>query len=424
MKIPALRVAARSSSFTYRGENVRPAQVGQELSVSHLLEGSVRKDGVRLRINVHLTQVSTESPVWSETYNRSLDDIFQVQEEIAESVVQALRVELLGEPLQVRETDPEAYRLVLEGRYLLLRYDGGDGVEVEQAYRKALGIDPDYAPAWAGLALLYDLQTNFGALDREDGLAKAREAVDRALKLDPELAETWRVLADIRRGYDWDFPGAEDATKRALGLEPGNSTVVSSAAVQARTLGRFVEALDLAEQAVALDPMDLGARVQWGEILMYAGRLAEAEISFREVLALDPQSPGTNGYLSFVLLLSEGPQEALDQIERELIDPVRAQGRALALHAVGGRQEEADEALQVFANAFGHMGAFQVAEVHAFRGEADPAFEWLDRAYEQRDAGLTQIIGDPFLSNLVTDPRWRALLERVGLPTEIPSSGR
>lgn len=423
-KNPALRVAGRSSSFTYRGETVGDAQIGQELNVSHLLGGSVRKDGDQLRITVRLTQVSTESQIWSESFDRSLDDVFKVQEEIAESVVQALKVEFLGEAPGVPETDPEAYRLVLEGRYLLLHYDGGDGVEIEQAYLKALRIDPDYAPAWAGLALLYDLQVNYRVVDLENGLVKARQAVDRALTLDPELAETWLVLADIRRGYDWDFLGADEAMQRALDLEPGNSRVLGSAAGLALGLGKFGDALDLVDRAVALDPLDPSARVSQSATLLYSGRIAEAEVPLREALALDPQLPGVNALLCYVLVLLERPQEALDQLEEEVIEPARVHGKALALYALGGRQEAAGEALQDFASEFGHAGAFQVAQLHAFRGEVDQAFEWLDRAYEQRDAGLTQLIGDPLLSNLVTDPRWRALLERVGLPTGTPGSGR
>jgi TolB-like protein/cytochrome c-type biogenesis protein CcmH/NrfG len=417
-KIPELRVAARTSSFQFKGKTEDLRVIGEKLNVGTILEGSVRKQGRQVRITAQLIKVADGFHLWSETYDRELDDIFAVQEEIAHSVAGSLKVALLGAKTATPSTqgkNAEAYNAYLQGRYFLDRRGKENLEKAVGYYEQAVRLDPGYAPAWAGLAETRRSQADSTYLPLDEGYRKAREGVERALALDPNLAEAHAAMGWIRTHYDWDWAAADASFQRALVLEPGNAAVVRGAARMAATLGRFEEALALDRRAVEMDPLNARAYYNLGIYANYAGRLEEAVAAFKKALEINPEYPGLHSFLGRVYLAQARPQEALAEMEREPEPTWHGQGLALAYHALG-RKKEADAALAEYVAKFHDGWAYQIAEVYAFRGEADRAFEWLERAYAQRDGGLSEMKGDPLLKNLERDPRYAAFLKKMRLP--------
>ena len=239
VKIPELKVAARTSSFSYKGKDVKIAQIGEELNVSYVLEGSVRKAGNHVRITAKLVKADDGFHLWSETFDRTLDDIFVIQNEIAKAVVDELKINLLGAMPEGRTTDPKVYSLYLQGKYFN-NLRGEENLEKAVAvFKQALAVDPDYAPAWVGIAFTYSLQIFHGLRSEEENLTLALEAIENALAIDEHMATAWSGLAYLRRTYEWDWQGAKVAINKALQLEPNNVDVVGSAATLAGTFGRL-----------------------------------------------------------------------------------------------------------------------------------------------------------------------------------------
>jgi len=416
-KIQGLRVAARTSSFQFKGKNEDLRTVGEKLNVGAILEGSVRKQGSRVRITAQLIKVGDGFHLWSETYDREMNDIFAVQDEIARSVAGSLKVALLGKKTAIpssQGTNADAYNAYLQGEYFLKRH-GKENLEKSLGYyEQTIKLDPGYAPAWVGLAAARSDQADRGYLPVEEGYRKAREAAERALALDANLAEAHAAMGGIKMSYDWDWAGAEASYQRALALEPGNAKFVRNAGMLAKTLGRFDEALAQDRRAVELDPLSVPAHNTLGFAAYYAGRREEAAAALKKALELNPEFPGSHNSLGQVYLAQSHPQEALAEMEREPEPELRLQGQALAYHALG-RKKESDVALAELIAKYQAEAAFQIAEVYAFRGEADRALEWLERAYSQRDSGLAEMKGDPLLKSLERDPRYAAFLKKMRL---------
>lgn len=243
----------------------------------------------------------------------------------------------------------------------------------------------------------------------------ARQEVERALALAPDLAYAHAEMGWIKRAHDWDWEGADAAYQRALALEPGSRAAVVGASVLAFTLGRLDEAIGLDARAIELDPLSVGPRINLGIHLYYAGRLGEAAGALTKALELSPEFPITRALLGRVLLLQGRPQEALAEIEREPDQVWRRYGLCLAYHAAG-RAKEADATLAAFVKGYKDTMAFQIAEIFAYRGKPDEAFAWLDRAFAQRDGGMADLKNNPLLKPLEGDPRHAALFKRMRLP--------
>ena len=417
-KIPGLRVAGRTSSFQFKGKNEDLRTVGEKLNVSTILEGSVRKEGNRVRITAQLIKAADGFHLWSETYDRELKDVFAVQDEIARSVAGSLKVTLLGATTPASSAqgkNADAYNAYLQGRYF---YERRSKENVEKAvgyYEQAIKLDPGYAPAWAGLALARSRQADAGYVPVEEGYRNAREAAERALALDPNLAEAHAAIGRIKTNYDWDWAGADTSVQRALALEPGNAAVILGAARLAAALGRFDEALTLDRRAVELDPLNTFSHFDRGLHAYYAGRSEEAVAALKKLLEINPERPLAHELLGKVYLAQAHPQESLTEMERETESWGRLDGLALAYHALE-RKKESDVSLAELIAKFHMESAFQIAEVYGFRGESDKTFEWLERAYTQRDTGLAQLKGDPLLKNIEHDPRYAAFLKKMRLP--------
>ena len=278
-KTPQLRVIGRTSSFQFKGKNEDLRVIAEKLGVDHLLEGSVRKEGNRVRITAQLIKASDGSHLWSETYDRTLDDVFKVQDEIADAAAQAMKVTLFAGRLPERSVpaSSEAHNLYLEGRYFFKRRTKDDYEKAIVSFKKALAADRGFAPAWAGLAWVYALQAGLGLIPAESGSKQARDAAQRALGLDSKLVEAHTAMVYILTGYDWDWAGADAEVQQLLALDSGNADALYSAGLLARTLGRFDEAISLYQQAIARDPLNAGLHNNLGLALYYAGRLPEAE---------------------------------------------------------------------------------------------------------------------------------------------------
>jgi len=411
-KVPELRVISRSSAFSYKGKNIDIPTVAAQLNVAHVLEGSVRKAGNQVRITAQLIEARSDTHLWSETYERTLDDIFATQDEIAARVVEQLKLTLLGDAPTIQATDPEAYALVLQARYLGGQRTPDAFENAITLYEQALAIDPDYAAAWAGLASVYTNQANLGLRPIDEGHTLAREAASQSLTLDPAYAPAYRNLARIAQDYDRDFVAAARHYERALAMEPANTDIIGSAATMAASLGRLDQAIALAEYAVARDPVNPIAIARLGLYYLYAGRLDEAIASFRTTLTLSPGYIGGQIFSGMALLLKGEPESALVAMQKEAFEAWRLIGLAMAHHALG-QVAASDAALATLIEKYEKEWAYNIAYVLAFRGEADRAFEWLEQAVAYNDPGLAEIATEPLFSNIHDDPRWLPFLESI-----------
>ena len=413
-KIPDLKVAARTSSFQFKGKTGDIETIAEQLKVANVLEGSVRKSGNQVRITAQLIRADSGFHLYSETFDRTLDDVFGIQDEISAAVVDALKIKLLGAAPKSVEVNPEAYALYLQGRYFYARRTGTDWEKAARAYEQALQINPDYAAAWAGLSRVYASQAGATYIDLHPGYAQARQAAQKALALDSALPDSYLAEATIQMSYDWDWAGAEASLKHALELAPGLADAVTEMGLLQRYLGDLDQAVALERRAVELDPLSLRGLHALGMALIYAGQLDEADQVYQRLLTLNSEMPTANQARARVLQLKGRPQEALAIAEQEA-DPFWSEyGRLIAFYALG-RTDEADNRLPGFIEQNQHDSAFQIAQIYGFRGDDDKVFEWLDRAYVQRDGGLPEIMFDPYLRKYSGDPRWAAILKKVGL---------
>ena len=413
-KIPELKVTSRSSAFSFKGQNIDIPTVAQKLGVAHVLEGSVRKSGNRVRITAQLIEAGSDVHMWSETYDRELDDVFAIQDEIAREVVTVLQVQLLGTDITSNVIDTQAYTLYLKGRHLQQLRTEDSYKASEQAYRNAIAIDPDYAQAWAGLSETLRELANQGITDMQEGTEQARAAAIRALDLDDASPEAWAALADIQFVYDWDWDRSEATARTALQYGPGNTQALREMSTILRGLGRPEDALEFSRKAVELDPLNRDTLTSYALNYWALGRYDLSEAQYRRMLELFPGHADISGVIGGLLSLQGKPEEALPYIEKEQDGVWRTMFMASAYHQLG-REGESDLALQKLIDDYGYFGAFQVATIYALKANNDKAFEWLDISYEQRDGGFTHILNDSTFSSIHDDPRWENILQRVGL---------
>ena len=411
--IPDLRVIARTSSFSYKGKDVKIADIARELAVAYVLEGSVRKSGNNVRITAQLIRSVDSSHLWSATYDRTLDNIFAIQDEIATAVVNELRVTLLGESTpQSTATDPEAYALYLQGRHLNDRLTQESYKEAEQLLNAAISIDPGFAPAWRELGIAYQ-----GQEGRERSVGEARKlaqaAFEQALEIDPAYAPVYANLGLLKRS-NFDYSAADVYLQKALQQEDSSGFPYGAAASLSRTFGRFEESIELARKSISYDPVDSSAYANLGYSSYYGNRLDEAAAAFAQAISLNPENFRAHVYLGRVLMAQGAAEEALVVIQKASWLPYRLAGLAMAYHVLGDT-EASNQAVEELAGNWGDTMAFQIAEIHALRGDDNAAFEWLDRAFDTRDSGLNVLLGDPVFDGLTSDARYHSLVEKLGL---------
>jgi TolB-like protein/tetratricopeptide (TPR) repeat protein len=421
-----LHVPARTSSFYFKGKSSRLSEIAQELNVAHVLEGSVRKSGNRLRITAQLVRTDNGYDVWSETYDRDVRDIFHVQDEIANAVVQALRVTLMGGTLarpRGGTQSVDAYQLYLRAEAGL---DQNSRASLEAARRfaeQATKIDPHFGLAWLALANQAMLVTDIGGLAPPNGYERARRLAQHALELSPELTDAHAVLSYVRRTLDWDWVGAEAEALEGLTLDPTSPAVLTMAGLQSATLGKWDEAELRLDKALTRDPLNTSTLFNFGTILYNANRFGKAEAAFRKTLELAPGYVYGHAYLAKTLLAEGNATGALATLEQEQDEEARTCFLPMALRAVG-RPDQADQALSVLANKFGYDAAYFVAMAYAHRGDRNRAVEWLERAYVQKDLTLVEMVGEPLLNSLAGDPGYQAFLRKMKLPDVRPPTAR
>jgi len=429
-KIKGLRVIARSSTYTFKGKQVTAGEIGRALDVATLLEGSVRKAGNRVRISVQLVNVADNSHLWSETYDRTLDDIFAVQDDIAQSVVKELRALLLGhEPdsrvsgeartevaaaVVGRGRNPEAHRLYMQGRYLFMRIAEADLAAGITLLQRAVELDPDYALAWATLSQAYGWASGIGQMHPQEAMKRGRVAAQRALEIEPNLAEAHVALGLISHWYDFDFSRADASFTRALELAPRSADALQAAGMLAYCLGRFDRALELLQRTIEADPLSISGPSYVARVLYSQGRLAEAEAELRNILRRSPSASREHAVLGLVLADLGRADEALVEANAETADWAKHWALAI-LHAMAGRMSESDAALAELERKHGDTSVVQIAHVRAVRGEIDAAFEWLDRAYDSKDPGVALVKPSRHLRALHGHPRWATYLRKIGL---------
>jgi len=412
-KIPQLKVAARTSSFSFKGKGVEIPEIARQLHVANVLEGSVRKSGDQLRITAQLIRAAEGYHLWSETYDRKMDDIFKIQDEIAGQVVKELRVKLLGAAPKVRTTDPKAYALYLQANELGRQLSAESVAKSDALYRQVLEMDPRYAPAWDGLATNFNDKMMMGLVSNQEGLARSREATEKVLAIDPDYAPGYSRLGRVAMYADNDLAGAARNHQRALALDPTDVGVLSNIATFLLSLGRMDDALAVQEAVVRGDPVDVASLYNLGYDQRMAGRYDAAIASLRTVLNLTPDRSAAHAQLGIALVLKGDATAGLAEIEREKSEAWRTNGLPIAYCALG-RRSDYEKAIADEIKQDEKDGAYNIAYVYAFCGDADKAFEWLDKAVVYRDPGLNELVVEILFDKIHSDPRWLPFLRKIG----------
>ncbi len=411
--IQELRVTARTSSFSFKDKDTDIPTIGRLLNVANVLEGSVRKSGNQLRITAQLINAETGYHLWSATYDREMDDIFAVQDEIATAVVAALRLSILREAPRARETTPEAFAAYLHGLHFYQQRTNDGYDKAVQYVQQALKIDPEYVPAWTLLGATYSNQALTGQMPFDDANTKALAAIEKALQIDPSFALANSARAWLAMVYERDYAVSAAYFRRALDLAPENSIILGNAAVLARALGRIDKAIEMTQKGLALNPVSAFAYVNLSDQLSHAGRPADAAEAARKAIELAPGYSTAKVNLAGAYLLGEQPEMAI-----EVAEQFDWPFYELFIHALAyddlGRFDESDDALVMMTEQYADDYAFRIAAVHAWRNDIDTAFDWLYRALDE-DQPTRGIKTDPFLRNLHDDARWNPLLTSFGL---------
>jgi len=417
-----LKVIARTSSFQFKGRNEDVRSIAHKLGVTNVLEGSVRKDGQQLRITAQLIRGSDWVHLWSQTYDRNLVDIFKVQDEIADQVSRALRVAMLsGRRAGDREPDVRAYNLVLEGDYFKARRTLRDVEKAAQLYQQAIDINPDYALAWARLASAYWVEENLKGPPSEDQNRRVTDALDRAMQLDPNLAWAYYTRAGFELNVTWNWAAMQADDERARELDPRFPWLPIAFGDIAFLFGDVDRAIELYQEGLVRNPLGPNTLQALSDALCAAGQLQQCLQARLRLLELRPEFDGINSSVGIARLYLGQFSAALEAMQREPRQDYRLRGLALVYLALG-RRTESDAALNTLKEDFASRDPYGIAQVHAYRGEVDDAFRWLDRAFREHDSGMLGLKTDPLVRNLHGDPRFQALLSRMGLTGEQPRS--
>ena len=411
-----LGVIARTSVMGYKHKDVGLDQIGRDLSVQYVLENSLRESGDHIRLTAQLIQVKDQTHLWSQDYDYRARDILNVEDDVAKAVTHEIGLRLPSQQqaalAQSHPVNPEAFDAYLHGYHFFQENTDKDTDMAAKYFERATQLDPSYALAWAWLSRTRNWQADEGLIPMEEGRRLSREAVERALSLNPNLAAAHTQMGRIKQQVDYDWAGANASFQRAVALEPANPENLGFAAWSAATLGRLDEAVQLDRQAIDLDPLNGDSWSLLAITEFYMGQLDQSEADSKKALELSPNAGRDT--LSQIYLLQGRPQDALREIERVPYPPSRAYLYALAYYALG-RKKESDAALRELTMKYHASNACEIAMIYAFRNQTDEAFEWLDRAYAQRDPGLMSTKIEPLLKNLHNDPRFAAFLTKLHL---------
>ena len=418
-KIPELKVIGRSSSFFFKGKSSESAAIGQKLGVANLIEGSVRKQGDRVRIVAELISAADGRSLWSETYDRELKDVFAVQEEIAKAVAEQMKVRLLGEKTLSdavpSNQNPAAHNAVLQSDFYFQQQTAESIQKAISFAQEAVRLDPNYALAYAKLSQAWrQYAASFATGNAEKAYEEARVAAEKAASLAPDLVEVRKAIGWISMTPRLDFRAAEKEFRRALELSPGDGGAKNAMSYALMAQGRLAEAEQTCREAILLDPLVTVLWYNLGRLAVAAGRYQDAEESFRKGLEIQPHAARFHTYLATLDILQKNQTAALQQAQLEPDDFWREYTLTLVQQTQPDRAA-ADTALKNFSSKYATNGAYQIAVIHALRKEPDEMFRWLDTAYATHDSGLTQLVITPFVFDYRDDPRFVALCQKLGV---------
>ena len=408
-----LRVISRTSSFSYKNKAVTIEQIGKELKVSHILEGSIRKSGNIIRVTAQLIDAKSGVHIWSDTFERDHVDILRIQDEISNMVAKTLEIRILGKDRENREVNPEAYTLYLKARYLNNKTTQAGMIEAETLINQAIALDSSYAPFFSLLASINQKSYyNFGLKPFKEALEEGIGAARKAIELDPEYGTAHVDLASLLM-MDWQFSEGQYYMDKALELDPGNSSIIGTVALH--QLGGVEPAIILIKRAIQLDPVNHVNYYNLGHHHYLSGNLTEAENAMNIFKKHYPNS-GIQHYVMSRIKIAQGDlKTAVKEADLEKVPFFSLYGRNFAYYAAG-RHKEADALLAELREAYGKTDPANLADITAFRGEYDEAFEWLNKAVEIRDPVLLEILHYPSFKEMHTDPRWKELIDRMQLP--------
>ena len=412
-RIPELRVISRSSSFSYKGKDINLAEVAKQLNVAHILEGSVRKAGNQVRITAQLIDARSDTHLWSETYDRTLDDIFAIQDEISATVVDQLKITLLGDMPTMAEINPEAYALYLHARHLARLHTPEAWEQSNTLSDQALSIDPGFAAPWAIKSANYTNMTAIGLIPRDQGVQLSRQAAENGLAIDPDSGEIYAKLGWLAMAWDGDFSAAARYYERALELDPSNISSFSNAATMMLYLRRYDTAIAMREYVTPRNPLSAVGYFNLGATYLSAGRLDEAILALQSTLRLSPKFGQVHIWLGKMLMLNGDAQAGLEMTQQAPREVFRLIGQALCLFALG-QVEESDAALAELIENHQESFSYDIASIWAYRNEPEQAFAWISKAEEYKDSGLGEPAYDLLFANIIDDPRWAQLMERIG----------
>ena len=416
-KVPGVRVIGRTSSFQFKGKSEDLRAISQTLGAIYVVEGSVRRAGDRVRVTAQLIGAADGSHLWSQTYDERSGDVLEIQDRIAAGIVRALQVTVGADGLQDRPAlkSADAYDLYLRGRHEMDRFDK-TGFEAAAGYfQQALEIDPSLVRAAEWLAAAQEFMAEWGFVPAREGYEVTRASLERALKLDPRSGLAHSLMCTVHAVYDWDSTAAVKECGVALGLEPRNPQVLGYAGQIQAVVGHWDEAARLTTASIALDPLFAG----WHDLLAIirdrTGHLAEAEVERRRTLDISPTYERAHFDLGLTLLAEGNLDAALAEMQEETPDGGRDAGLAI-IYDARGRKVDSDEALARFSKQHANDRAYRIAQIHAYRGDANAAFVWLGRAYDQKDVDLLWFKGNLAFKAFETDPRYRDFLHKMNLP--------
>lgn len=415
-KVRDLQVMARTSSFSFKGKDVEVSEIARRLHVANILQGSIRKSGTKVRITAQLIRAADSSQIWSETYDRDMNDIFAVQDEISAAVVEQLKARLLGGAPKATAADPEAYALMLQARQLR-RQSTRDSLQNAVALlQQALKLDPRYAEGWAELATVYLNQAGNQTRQPKEAYAQSRDAINKALAINPNLARAHDHLGWIAMIYDRDLAQAAQHYQRALALAPNDVAVIANTTALLNSLNRLDSAIATSEWAARQNPVSAVTRSNLGNFYQSAKRYDEAIATYQAALRLSPGYIGAQGSLALTLLLKGDAQAARAEALKEADELNRLSALGLIEHALGAAKAS-DAAVAELAKKFPVDATLGIAEIHAYRGEADAAFAWLAKAVAA-NLDVSSLPTDPFMDKLKQDPRWLPFMRKLGKAPE------
>jgi TolB-like protein/DNA-binding winged helix-turn-helix (wHTH) protein/Flp pilus assembly protein TadD len=428
-----LGVIARTSAMAYKHTDKTVSQIGRELGVDFILEGSVRREGGKARVSAQLIRVSDQTHMWAENYNRDLNDLLEMESELGRTIAHQVQVNLTPQRQialsKIRSVDPEAYDLYLRGRYYWNQRTPAGMKESIGYFQQAIARDPNFALAYSGLADAYNISNIIGAYTSNESLPQARAAAEKAIQLDPSLAEAHAALGMEKSHYEFDFPGAQREFLKAIQLNPNSAySHLFYSNCYLLPMGRTAEAIAENQKALDLDPLSLPINNFMGMSYSLAGDYEKAYQQYQRTMAMDPTFPLAHEYFSGLLITMGRYEQAIQEKEQsELLggmSPKEAAAEADASRQAfrtGGPKGYWQQILEMIVarekRGQESVAASDMVALYALVGDKDKAFTWLDKAYDAREgAAITLLKCDPYFENLRGDPRFSAMLRRMGLP--------